>query len=97
MDERSKKGGTSLATGLTVLLILLVAVGAYVGGYFALSTQERIMAPLQKIGEPRREYIRARVFTHYWQARLFAPAARVESLIRGEPVETSSYKPASGT
>ena len=31
-----------------------------------------------------------------WQARVFAPAAKLESLIRGETVETIDVKPSSG-
>ena len=96
MSERSKNVGTGIWMGIAVALILLGALGVYVGGYVVLSTEEQVVSHLQKIGEPRSEYTRARAFQYGWQARLYVPAAKVEALIRGEPVESVNLEPTGG-
>lgn len=80
MSERRKKAAWPIVAALMTVL-LLVPLGSYVGGYFALGTL--------KLTEPAPPYQPklVRWFPHVWQAILFYPATRVESLIRGEPVK----------
>lgn len=71
MDEPRSK----LAVPAFVIATLLVLFGSYTGGYFAAT---------RGVGHsgPRR----VRVFHAEWQARLFSPAVRIESLCVGEEV-----------
>ena len=74
MTSRSSPAAPILA----VLAVVLVTLGAYVGGYFWLGNY---------ITNPAR----TRIFRSYrfkWERDLFKPAARIEGMIRGVRVET---------
>ena len=69
---------------LAVLAIVLVTLGAYVGGYYRLGT---------KFTWPSKDVWR--VYPHAWQARLFSPGAAIESwLIRPKEVTVFDQKTA---
>jgi hypothetical protein len=76
---------------LAVLAVILVTLGAYVGGYFCLGM--RIDEPV--IGYPP-SYTRlhdtpasiTRLYPHPWQAFAFTPLALIESRLRGVGVTT---------
>ena len=79
---------------LGVLPLLVVALGAYSGGYFALGC--KILHPIITASGPLPDqpreggkvpYIILRVYRHQWQADLFRPGAKVESWLRGRAVE----------
>jgi hypothetical protein len=59
------------------LLLLLVSV-VYFAAYAAIGKRGTVTGPV-KNGE-------AHFFRYHWQVALFAPAAKIESLIRGEEV-----------
>lgn len=66
----------ALIAGVVLLCFALAAGGAYVGGYFALSVLR---------GPPSHDIV-VRDFPHRWQAEIYAPLVKVESLVRG-PIE----------
>jgi hypothetical protein len=61
---------------LAVLAVMLVTIGAYVGGYLCLGR----MIDFEKL--------RYRYFAYPWIATIFSPAASVETLVIGKTVET---------
>ena len=66
---------STVAPILAVLAVALVTLGAYVGGYLCLGQEMPYGAPgATGIG---------RVYHHHWQAQVFRPAAKIESLARG--------------
>lgn len=75
MERRTSS--TSFAAAAIVLFVL-VLLGTYVGGYFALSTNTSGATPDD----------RCRVFRVEWQAKIYKPAAKVESAITGDAVIT---------
>jgi hypothetical protein len=70
MDEKRR---TSAVAAIVVAIALLCA--GYVGGYFLLSSTFTIV-PDNKV----------RSFRYEWQARLYSPAAKVESCLIGQRV-----------
>lgn len=64
-----------------IAALLFAVLGTYVGGYFATS-EFREATVLTSSGRP----IYWRVFDQDWQARLYSPAIRIESMIRGNRV-----------
>ena len=71
----------SASIGLIVGAILLCLLAAYVIGYFALGESGYFVGTRPA---------RARIYSYEWQADLFRPAARVETLLVGQAVETGS-------
>ena len=66
----------ALIAAVFLLSLALATLGAYVGGYFALSVLR---------GPPNHDIL-VRDFPHRWQAEIYAPLVKVESLVRG-PIE----------
>jgi hypothetical protein len=64
---------------LAVLAIGLVALGAYVGGYFWLGEYTWFQSP-------GRALTIERAYSFQWQTILFSPAAKIESLLSGRDV-----------
>jgi hypothetical protein len=74
---------------LAVLAVALVALGAYVGGYFWLG--QLCQSPITVtswLNDESPELLR--VYPHQWQALMFWPVARIETWVRGESVKTDS-------
>ena len=71
-DSRSR-----LAVPAFVITTLLVLFGSYTGGFFAATRGVGHTGPMRQ---------RVRVFHAEWQAHLFAPGVKIESLIVGEQV-----------
>lgn len=84
MADDSKKGGWQIA--VTLVLLLLLPIGLYVGGYFATST-------LIAIGYGNKDPAYFRYFARSWQSKFYGPAVRVESIVRGCPVKPVSENP----
>ncbi|HUE70723.1 MAG TPA: hypothetical protein VMP01_07515 [Pirellulaceae bacterium] len=59
-------------------LVLLAAAAAYVGGYYAMGTHVPALNGASLL----------RVYPAKWQATVFVPAAKLESVLRGIEVET---------
>jgi hypothetical protein len=74
---------------LAVLVIVLVTLGAYVGLYFSLLSDYRLGGRALDTGIE--EDIIWRVCEHRWQMQVFAPAAQLESSLRGQHVELISW------
>ena len=70
---------------LAVLAIVLVMLGAYVGGYFWLG-EFMLYTDLPERGE--RPLGIERTYQYLWQKKVFQPAARVETYLRGLDVQT---------
>ena len=66
-------------TTVFVALVVLVALLSYLGGYILLGDIEHFRGT------------KFRVFGPQWQAKLYEPAAKVESSLTGEPVATSYH------
>jgi len=60
--------------------LVLVPLGVYVGGYFALSRKHEELPGLW-----------VRFYGTRWQAEIYAPAAQAESAITGDSVTTFSF------
>lgn len=60
-----------------VVAVVLVPVGVYVGGYYMAG---------EKLETPSRSYYR--IYSTRWQARIFWPAAQVESILTGDEIAT---------
>lgn len=76
MPSPRKKGDWPVVAALVVAVLLLAALGGYVGGYLALSYRVDVE------GDERLW----RAYDYKWQAAVFTPAAKVESLLIGRPV-----------
>jgi hypothetical protein len=73
MSQVRKKADWPIIAG-AILALGVVALGAYVGGYFALAkTHYASMATLRSYPSP-------------WLASIYKPASKVESLLKGRPV-----------
>lgn len=83
MSEPRRKVDSAIITG-TMLVLLVVALVAYVGGYFVLG--ELVPNPA---AAPPSYY---RTFYNAWSARLYQPATQVESCVRGQQVEACPYR-----
>jgi hypothetical protein len=75
MSQR-RRTPDALIAAVVFLSLVLAALGAYVGGYFALSVLR---------GPPSHDIL-VRDFPHRWQAEIYSPLVKVESLVRG-PIE----------
>jgi len=84
MTPRPSTAAPILAVLVVVLPLLLLA--SYVGGYFWLGEYSETSIPGNKVI--------ARFYPHRWQTFVFSPAAWVESLMRGDcEVVTTSATP----
>ncbi|MFN0019171.1 MAG: hypothetical protein ACKVP0_12985 [Pirellulaceae bacterium] len=72
MSER-RRTPDALIAAVGVLCLALATLGVYVGGYFALSVLR---------GPPSHDIL-VRDFPHRWQAEVYAPLVKIESLVRG--------------
>ena len=70
-----------LQYGLASVALLLVSTLAYGAGYLWLGTEYRWSV---------RHDGRLRIYDHWWMAKFFAPAARLETLITGKEVKTAA-------
>jgi hypothetical protein len=80
--NRERRKSFTAAPILAVLAVVLVTVGAYVAGYFWLGAVANVKTPAGPVA--------VRIFRYRWQAVIFTPAARVDSLVRRIAVEVSS-------
>jgi hypothetical protein len=89
VPEHQKKTDWLIA-GVTLAIVLMPPI-AYVGGYFALGeicyrlTERETPQGLELVNEGQ-----VRVFPSRWQANLYVPAAKVESLICTENITTEA-------
>ena len=74
----------AVAVAVALLLISMLLVAAYFGGYFALSVKHS--------GATSDDW--CRIFRSAWLTKLYQPAARVESALTGDDVCTY-YQPPS--
>lgn len=85
MEENRKRADWPIVT-VVVLLLLLAALGGYVGAYFATSSL-RVCVWLDRFPQPDEPAIYLREFRKKWQVKVFHPAVRLESFIRGTRVD----------
>lgn len=85
MSEARKESGWPAVVAL-VLAVIVAALGAYVGGYYAMGTLwEDVDVNVDPYpNRPLPAY--HRIFNQEWQALVFKPAASVESLLTGREV-----------
>jgi hypothetical protein len=83
MASPRKKSDWPIVTAV-VLAVVLVPLGVYVGGYFVTG---------EKLETPSSSYYR--IYPTRWQARIFWPAARVESVFTGDEIVTVIQSPES--
>lgn len=74
MEERRKKADWPIIAG-AILCLTLAALGAYTTAYYALS--KTVLASGKSV---------IRSYDTKWQAALFAPAAKVESMLRRQQI-----------
>ena len=72
MAER-RRTPDALIVPVVILCLALAVLGAYVGGYFVVS----------ELRGPPSHDILVRDFNHRWQAEIYSPLVKVESLMRG--------------
>jgi hypothetical protein len=84
MKEAREKSNVSSMTAVLILLLLALA-GGYSAGYFALSTSSRVLAKADGVVMFEGN---VRYFRYAWLARIYSPAAIVESVLTAEPVTT---------
>jgi hypothetical protein len=72
---------------LAALAIVLVTLGAYVGGYYGLGEYSELRCEWEKP-------ITHRVYRNAWYCHIFTPLARVESKVSGREVRLLSDEPA---
>jgi hypothetical protein len=72
MSQR-RRTPDALIAAVVLPCFALAALGAYVGGYFALSVLR---------GPPSHDSL-VRDFPHRWQAEVYSPLVKGESLVRG--------------
>lgn len=80
MSQGRKKAEGAIVVGATLALVV-VALGGYVGAYFATSTYASDTQ------------LAVRRFTYDWQAWLFSPALSIESRVRGLQIESVFPEP----
>jgi len=78
-----------IAPLLVVMIGVLVPLLLYVGGYFWLGTY--IEGQILNLSGNSVE-IGQRIYDHPWQKSLFAPAARLESIVTGRQVCTHLHE-----
>ena len=74
---------------LAVLAIVLVPLGAYVGGYFWLGV--RVQGQTRNLLGNTVDVTQV-IYNHDWQIRLFSPAARLESIVTGRHVSLHRWE-----
>ena len=79
MSADRNKGGWQIAAGVIFALVVMVALGVYVRGYYKMGAVGGVML---EPGGPAT----VRVYNAKWKTTLFTPAAKVESLLRGRHV-----------
>ena len=79
MNEERRKADWLIVAAL-VLLVVVVPLGAYVGGYFAMGGVGTVSTQY--------ESKMCRFYPTQWQAEAFKPAARVESFLAGHEIKT---------
>jgi len=85
---------------LAVLAVVLVTLGAYVGGYLWLGERQDVIADFEILMDLESDSdaeldrlkpaSRRRVFSHRWEATMFKPLASLESLFLHFPVTVES-------
>ena len=68
---------------LAVLAVVLVTLGAYVGGYFWMGKRKDYIG----MSVPSRVEVIERRYAHSWLAIMYKPAAKIEELILQVDVE----------
>ena len=66
---------------LAAVALLLVSIFVYGAGYLWLGTEYRWSV---------RDKTRLRIYDHWWMVKVFAPAARLESMLTGEEVRAAA-------
>ena len=85
MTSRSSTAAPILA----VLAIVLVMLGAYVGGYFWLGRHICVLTPSWSVGDiPKVRH--TRIYRHELQATVFKPAAQIESFLSGRKMNVQA-------
>lgn len=79
MAEPRKKTDWPIVAGV-ILALVVVSLGGYVVGYFALSSCAEIP------GNPRTKGVIFRTYDKQWQATIFKPAAHIEGIVIGKKV-----------
>ena len=74
----------------TVVVFLLAAVLSYIVGYFALGQYAMATAVSPLNGSTTPKSAPARIYSSKWEAMIFNPGARIESVITGEDIATGS-------
>ena len=82
MNNARKKAVWPIVAALTGLIVL-ATLGLYVWGYFAMGETFHV--------ETHRDHFVSRVYSEKWQAQLFRPASKIDSLVTGEEVRTFSF------
>lgn len=82
MSESRKRADWPIVAA--IVLALLVASGAYIGGYFAASESRTLTSqPLMINGALMAEVQIVRVFKLSWLRTVYWPAAKIEAVIHG--------------
>jgi hypothetical protein len=85
MGERSRKADWPILCAVVATLVL--ALGAYIGCYYAMSDLRPSLAAAEMNSKPGL----VRFYDAKWKATIFTPATKVESLLRGQPVQTLAF------
>lgn len=75
---------------LAIAVFLLAATLSYVVSYFALGQHAIATAVGSVNGSTTPASAPARIYSSKWEAMLFSPGAKIESLITGEDIATGS-------
>ena len=75
---------------LAVLAIVLVTLGAYVGGYFWLGRHDSVLQGNYGEAVEDFRYVRLRIFPYRWLAVLYYPAVVIEAAVTGTDVRAYS-------
>jgi nitrate reductase NapE component len=82
MEKRRKERGGCIVAFAAIAVLFFAVLSAYVVGYFGLC-----------IGSIRDESGSCRLYAEKWQATIYRPAASIESLLIGKPVDIVSRPP----
>jgi hypothetical protein len=85
MEEQRSSGALPMLMAMIMLALLL---GAYVSGYFLLSTKWAMLVRVNGVYMPKPDS-HQRLFRNAWLATLYKPAGEVESWVRGVPVHVT--------
>ena len=86
MADSRKKADWPVVAAL-LLLPVLAALGAYVSCYYAMSDLSPSLTAAELNSKPNL----VRFYDAKWKATIFTPAAKVESLMRGQRVQTLAF------